>query len=84
MSDKSQQPLVPVYRPTTDPQEEPELIAEGFSFDVDLRAEVEGKWVNWTERRWLVRSVAFAQGQQRKLHKRRRNRWRWLKLTRAA
>jgi transposase len=65
-----QQQLVPVYRPTTEPQEEPELIAEGFCFDVALQAEVNGQPVSWTERRWLVRSVAFAQGQQRKLQKR--------------
>lgn len=26
--------------------------------------------MTWTQRRWLVRSVAFAQGQQQKLHKR--------------
>jgi transposase len=37
---------------------------------VALQAEVEGRSVSWTERRWLVRSVAFAQGQQQKLQKR--------------
>jgi transposase len=64
------QALQPVYRPTTDPDDEPELVAEGFCFDVAQQDEVDGKLVRWTERRWLVRSVAFAQGQQAKLHKR--------------
>jgi transposase len=67
---QGQQPLVPVYRPPAGSQEEPELLAEGFSFDVDLQAEVHGQSVRWTERRWLVRSVAFARGQQGKLHQR--------------
>lgn len=64
------QALQPVYRPNDDPHAPPALIAEGFSFDVDVAAEVDGQTQCWTERRWLVRSVALAEGQRRKLHER--------------
>jgi hypothetical protein len=46
--------------------------AEGFCSDVRLVAFVNGQPVAWTERRWLVRSLAFAAGQhqqrERRLH----------------
>jgi transposase len=64
-----QQKLQQVYRRAEDDEEE-ELVAEGFSFDVALQAEVAGKQVNWTERRWLVRSLAYAQGQHKQLDRR--------------
>jgi len=52
------------------PQDEPdELVAEGFWVDVELTAQVEHKQVCWTERRWLVRSRAYAQGQQQTLER---------------
>jgi len=41
-----------------------ELVAEGFSTDIELTAQVDGKKVSWTERRWLVRSVAYASAQE--------------------
>jgi transposase len=66
----SQQPLQPVYRPQAMPEQPPELVAEGFSVDVVVQAEVNGRLLQWTERRWLVRSVAFATGQQQRLDKR--------------
>jgi transposase len=65
-----QQPLQPVYRPQATPEQEPELVAEGFSVDVVVQAEVNKHLLQWTERRWLVRSVAFATGQQQRLEKR--------------
>jgi transposase len=65
-----QQPLQPVYRPQATPEQEPELIAEGFSVEVVVQAEVNGRLWPWTERRWLVRSVAFATGQQQQLERR--------------
>jgi transposase len=52
------------------PEQPPELVAEGFSVDVVVQAEVDGRPVQWTERRWLVRSVAFATGQQQRLEQR--------------
>jgi transposase len=64
-----QQPLQQVYRPVED-GETPELVAEGFSYDVPLQAEVDGQLVIWTERRWLVRSLAYAAGQHRQLDRR--------------
>jgi transposase len=67
---QGRQPLQPVYRPAAGPAAKPELIAEGFSFDQTVQAEVNGKSLSWTERRWLVRSVADATGQQQKLQRR--------------
>ena len=47
------------------------MVAEGFSVDVALQAEVaEPGRCSWTERRWLVRSVAFAAGQHQQLERR--------------
>ena len=63
------QALQKVYRPAEEPEEE-ELVAEGFSVDVTLQAEVEGRQVSWTERRWLVRSLAYAAGQHKQLDRR--------------
>src|SRR6185436_1396208 len=52
--------LQPVWGPG--PQGEPdELVAEGFALDVALTATVAAREVRWTERRWLVRSRAYAQ-----------------------
>jgi transposase len=47
-----------------------ELVAQGFCLDVELTAQLEQQQVQWTERRWLVRSVAYAQGQQEALDRR--------------
>src|SRR5262249_26509762 len=56
------QALQSVWRPG--PQGQPdELVAEGFAVDVALTASVGGQDVCWTERRWLVRSRAYAQAQ---------------------
>jgi transposase len=63
------QPLVPVRRPGGEGQPD-ELVAEGFSVDVELTATVDGKPVEWTERRWLVRSLAYAQAQEAALERR--------------
>ena len=63
------QALQPVSRPGPDGQPD-ELVAEGFSADVELTAVVENKEVRWTERRWLVRSRAYAQAQQEALGRR--------------
>src|SRR5437588_6189192 len=63
------QALRQVYRPGADRGTE-ELVAEGFSLDVPLQAAVDGRPVGWTERRWLVRSLAFAQGQHKQLDRR--------------
>jgi hypothetical protein len=46
------------------------LVAAGFAVDVALTATVAGQPVNWTERRWLVRSPAYAQGQEAALERR--------------
>jgi transposase len=67
---RGQQPLQQVRRPAAEPGEPEELVAQGFSFDVALEAKVGGKWVRWTERRWLVQSVALARSQRQQLDKR--------------
>jgi transposase len=66
------QPLQQVWRPGVKGQPD-ELVAEGFCVDVALTAVVGDKEVRWTERRWLVRSLAYAQAQQAALQRRLNN-----------
>jgi transposase len=47
-----------------------ELVAEGFGVDVELIATVDQKEFRWTERRWLVRSLAYAKSQEAALERR--------------
>jgi len=63
------QALQQVWRPGPEGQPD-ELVAEGFSMDVELTAKVEDKEVHWTERRWLVRSLAYARAQEAALERR--------------
>ncbi len=63
------QALQPVWRPGAEGQAD-EPVAEGFSLDVELSATVGDKEVRWTERRWLVRSRAYAQAQETALERR--------------
>ena len=63
------QALSPVWRPGPEGQPD-ELVAEGFGVDVALTARVEAEEVQWTERRWLVRSQAYAQAQEAALERR--------------
>jgi transposase len=63
------QVLQPVWRPGPDGQPD-ELVAAGFSVDVELTATVGDKPVRWTERRWLVRSQAYTQAQEAALERR--------------
>jgi len=66
---EGRQALQPVWRPG--PAGQPgELVAEGFAGDVALTAAVGGQEVRWTERRWLVRSRAYAQAQEAALERR--------------
>lgn len=67
---EGRQPLQQVYRPAADAADGAELVAEGFALDVQVQAEVNGRQVVWTERRWLVRSLAYAQGQHQQLERR--------------
>lgn len=61
--------LEQVWRPGGDGQAD-ELVAEGFWVDLELTATVEDKPVHWTERRFLLRSLAYAQAQQAALERR--------------
>jgi transposase len=63
------QALQQVWRPGAEGQAD-ELVAEGFSVDVALTAQVAQQEVRWTERRWLVRSLAYAQAQEAALERR--------------
>jgi transposase len=65
----STQALEQVWRPGGQDQPD-ELVAEGFSVDVELTATVGDKEVCWTERRFLVRSQAYAQAQEAALERR--------------
>src|ERR1019366_2111529 len=63
------QTLEQVRRPG--PEGEPdELVAEGFGVNVELTATVDGHESHWTERRWLVRSLAYAKSQEAALEHR--------------
>jgi transposase len=63
------QSLQPVWRPG--PQGRPdELVAAGFAVDVALSATVGTQEVRWAERRWLVRSQAYARAQEAALDRR--------------
>ena len=63
------QALEQVWRPGAEGQPD-ELVAEGFSLDVELTATVDETAVRWTERRWLVRSQAYAQAPEAALERR--------------
>jgi transposase len=63
------QALQQVWRPGGEGQPD-ELVAEGFAVDVDLTATVGDQEVRWAERRWLVRSQAYAQAQGAGLERR--------------
>src|SRR3954469_19534411 len=63
------QALQPVRRPGLKEQPD-ELVAEGFAVDLPLTAWVGEKEVPWKERRWLVRSQAYAQSQEAALDRR--------------
>jgi transposase len=62
-----QQSLTPVYRPLPTEEEEPEKIAEGFSYPETLRTAVAGKAIEWEERRLVVRSLKQAERQEKTL-----------------
>jgi transposase len=63
------QPLEPVRRAGPEGRED-ELVAEGFGVDLERTAIVGGHEVRWAERRWLVRSLAYAQSQEAALERR--------------
>ena len=66
---ESKQTLEQVHRPGPEGQPD-ELVAEGFGVEVELNATVDHKDVHWTERRWLVRSLAYATSQEAALERR--------------
>src|SRR5258707_5424495 len=63
------QTLQPVCSPGPEGQPD-ERVAEGFAVDVALTALVDTQEVRWTERRWLVRSQAYARAQEAALERR--------------
>jgi transposase len=63
------QALRQVWRPGGKGQPD-ELVAEGFCVDVELAATAGEEAVRWTERRWLVRSQAYARAQEAALERR--------------
>jgi len=63
------QPLQAVCRPGRPGQPE-ELVAQGFAVEVALTALLAEREVCWTERRWLVRSLAYAEAQAQALERR--------------
>ena len=64
----SGEPLLTVERAGADGS--PERIAEGYEQAVSLSAQVEGQTITWTERRFLVRSLALAKASEQALQRR--------------
>ena len=67
--DNGIEPLVPVYRQNGE-NDKPEKIAEGYESQVCLIEEVDGNTIKWIERRLIIRSLKFAQSQERALRTR--------------
>lgn len=61
--------LQQVWRPGPKGQAD-ELVAEGFSVNLERTATVGKEQVRWREQRWLVRSLAYAQAQEAALDRR--------------
>src|SRR2546426_5011622 len=66
---EQRQALTPVWRPAEmgAPAQKPELLAEGYEVTVELAAALDGRLVQWRDRRLVVRSVAWAEAQQHSL-----------------
>lgn len=64
------QTVIPVYRTLENLKNEPERVAEGFSFEVLQTAEVDGQSVTWSEKRFVVLSLKHAERQEEALRKR--------------
>jgi transposase len=56
---QGKQALQSVY-PPEDSEKSGEVVAEGFLVEVEQNAVVDGQAISWTERRWMVRSRAYA------------------------
>jgi transposase len=65
---RAEQALTSVFR-EREPGK-PELIAQGYEYEVPLSVEVEGKRCEWTERRLVVRSVRHAEAAEAALRAR--------------
>ena len=61
------QSLVPVYRPLEKETDQPEPIADGFSYTVTLKADYEGSAIEWQEQRLVVHSLKQAAAQEKAL-----------------
>ena len=62
------QPLEPIYAPQApEAARPPELLAEGYIVTAALEDRVDGQPVAWSEQRLVVRSVALATQQSRRL-----------------
>lgn len=64
------QPLTPINRLSDDLNATPYTVAEGFSFEVDQTAIVDGKTISWLEYRCVILSFKFADSQADALRKR--------------
>jgi transposase len=65
---RGEQPLEPVYDPATIADATPpELLAEGYTVTVRLEGQADGQSVTWSEQRRVVRSIALATRQGRRL-----------------
>jgi transposase len=62
-----EQPLVSVYRPPETETDQPEHLADGFSYTVTLSTDYEGNNIKWQEQRLVVHSLKQAASQEKAL-----------------
>ena len=62
--------LTPVYAPLEAGARRRQRLAEGFEVEVELAGQLAGQRVTWSERRLVVRSLAWAKQQEKALEKR--------------
>ena len=60
--------IEPIYR--FDDNDEASEIAQGFELTETVTGQVDGKTISWTERRLVIRSINYAQAQEKSLNKR--------------
>jgi transposase len=67
---RGEQKLTRICRPADETRPRPQRIAQGYEYTVELRAQVGGQGVQWTERRLVVRSLKLAATQEQAVRQR--------------
>jgi len=67
---EGKQPLIPIYRPLETESDKQEHIADGFSYNVTVEAEQDGKEIIWQEQHLVVHSLKHSKSQEKALEAR--------------